>query len=226
MLSPSHLDCMKQTTFFGMLPSDVLDKILPNAQVSSFQQGEAVYRQGDTSRSVYCVAKGAIKLTVARQNGTEVVVDIFHPGTSFAEALLFRDDTYPVSAVALADSEVISVPKSLLEKQLREKPDTLPSLLTATYMHLHRLVRQIENLKAASGHQRVADFLLALADHNQNASTFQIPYEKQTLASMLGIQPETLSRAFKRLSMHGVEVHGPEVTLTDRAALEAFVNED
>lgn len=226
MLAHSHLDCLKRSTFFGMLPPEVLENLVPAAQVIKYRQGEAVYQQGDASRAVYCVASGAIKLSVSRQNGTEVIVDIFHPGTSFAEALLFRDDTYPVSAIALSDSEVVSVPKARLEAQLREKPDTLPTLLTAAYIHLHRLVRQIENLKAASGQQRVADFILALADHHKSSDRFQIPYEKQTVASMLGMQPETLSRAFKRLSSHGVEIRGPEVMLTDRAALEAFVNEE
>ena len=79
MLAHSHLDCLKRTTFFGMLPPDVLEELIPSAQVSSYRQGEAVYQQGDTSRAVFCVASGAIKLTVDRQNGTEVVVDIFHP---------------------------------------------------------------------------------------------------------------------------------------------------
>lgn len=226
MLSSEQVDCLKRSTFFGMLPPDMLDILAAHAQVISLEQGEAVYRQGDESRAVFCVASGAIKLTLARRNGTEVVVDIFHAGMSFAEALLFRDDVYPVSAVALSSSTVISVPKPLLEAQLREKPDTLSSLLTATYVHLHRLVRQIENLKAASGQQRVADFLLALAEHNNNADRFYIPYEKQTLASMLGMQPETLSRTFKRLAAHGVEVNGPEVKLTNRTALEAFINSD
>lgn len=223
MLSQACIDCLKQTVFFGMLPEMVFDRVIPRARLTDVAQGQAICNQGEIATAVFCVVEGAIKLTVSRANGHDVVVDIFHNHSTFAEALLFREDTYPVSGVALTDSQVVVVPKSVLEAELRAEPDTLPTLLTATYMHLHRLVRQIEHLKASSGRQRVAEFILALSDHDGGASVIRIPYEKQTLASMLGMQPETLSRAFKRLADCGVHVDGPTVEIRDRAALEAFV---
>ncbi|MDU8941835.1 Crp/Fnr family transcriptional regulator [Ovoidimarina sediminis] len=225
MLAEGFVKCMQGSILFGALPEDVFNRIAQHAHVTTARQGDTICREGEEAFSVFCVAEGAVKLTVAGRNGREVVVDIFHPGTCFAEALLFRKDAYPVSAVALTDSKVILVSKSVIEAELLREPGTIPTLLSATYAHLHRLLRQIEHLKATSGLQRVAGYILALDDLDRNTNFVQIPYEKQTLASMLGIKPETLSRSFRRLSEHGVRVDGPIIEVMDRKALEAFLGE-
>jgi CRP/FNR family transcriptional activator FtrB len=47
-----------------------------------------------------------------------------------------------------------------------------------------------------------------------------LPHEKRVLASLLGMSPENLSRAFASLSSYGVVVHGAEVSLGRPEALE------
>lgn len=225
MAPVSLITCLKKSIFFGTLPDEVLDRIASAAKVGTYDQGDMICRQGDVANALYCVSEGTVKLSVMVRNGQEVVVEIFQPGASFAEALLFRDAVYPVSAVALTDAKVISVRKSVVEAELRAHPDTIPTVLAATFSHLHALVRQIEALKASSGLQRVAGYILAMHDHEADADAIRIPFEKQTLASLLGITPETLSRAFRRLSEHGVRVAGPVVMVHDRRALEAFLEE-
>ena len=224
MLTETQIDTLKKSVLFGSLPPDILDRLLPHSKMVVAAQGDTICRQGEQAFSVYCVVDGAVKLTVLGRNGQEVVVDVFHAGTSFAEALMFRETPYPVSAIALSDSKVVAVKKSALETELAKSPDVMSSVLSATYTHLHRLVRQIETLKASSGLQRVAGFILALDDVQGGTNTIRIPYEKQTLASLLGIMPETLSRAFKRLSQHGIQVNGPVVKVNDRKALETFLS--
>ena len=225
MLSNSERACLKGTVFFGALPEDIFDKITGEAVISDYPQGANICREGEESISIFCVAEGIVKLTVASRSGQDVVVDIFQAGDSFAEALAFRNVRYPVSAVAVAKSRVIAIPKSIIKSELNTHIEAMNAIFAATYNHLHRLVRQVEQLKAASGLQRVAGFILTLADQDENVSTIRMPYEKQTLASMLGIKPETLSRSFKRLSEHGITVSGPLIRIEDRAALEAFLGE-
>lgn len=225
MLSDSDIACLRESIFFGSLPYRAFEDIAAQARVIAVRPGAMICRQGDPAEAVFGVVSGAIKLTLGGHNGREVVVDIFEKGASFAEALLFRHDAYPFSAVALKASTVVAVPKSVLESELRARPESIPAVLSAAYLHLNSLLRQIEELKAASGLQRVAAFLLALADRNDGARNFKIPYEKQTIASMLGIKPETLSRSFRRLSEHGVRVSGPSVVVDDRAALQAVLED-
>ena len=46
------------------------------------------------------------------------------------------------------------------------------------------------------------------------------------LASLLGMTPENLSRAFGVLGGHGIAVSAAQITITDRAALTAFSRPD
>lgn len=46
------------------------------------------------------------------------------------------------------------------------------------------------------------------------------------LASLLGMTPENLSRSLAALADYGVEVHGPNVTITRPAALERLAKPD
>ncbi len=50
-----------------------------------------------------------------------------------------------------------------------------------------------------------------------------LPYEKALIASRLGMQPESFSRALKQLRPLGVEVRGDDVTISDIKALAAYV---
>ena len=49
-----------------------------------------------------------------------------------------------------------------------------------------------------------------------------MPYDKRTLASLLGMTPENLSRAFGTLKPYGVVVDGARVTLTDLDGLSGL----
>lgn len=226
MLNHNETECLRKAVFFGALPDDVFTRIAAHATSQSIGAGQVLFRQGDPARMIYCVAEGIVKLWVSSRNGDEVVVEIFREGQCFAEALAFNQNDYPVSASALTTAQVLGIPRSVIQTELRANPDAFPALLTSAYQHLHGLIRQVEQLKAASGLERVAGFVLSQAEAGAGSSKIHIPYEKQELASMLGIKRETLSRAFKRLSGHGLRVDGPTMEITDRAALEAFLSRE
>ena len=66
----------------------------------------------------------------------------------------------------------------------------------------------------ASAVERLANYLL-VCQAKEGRATFTLPLEKQLLASLMGMTPEGLSRAFGSLKAYGVEVDGATVTLTN-----------
>jgi CRP/FNR family transcriptional regulator, transcriptional activator FtrB len=54
----------------------------------------------------------------------------------------------------------------------------------------------------------------------------RLHHEKRVLASLLGMTPENLSRAFAALQRHGVTVEGAVVTLRNISALEGLAKPD
>ena len=106
------------------------------------------------------------------------------------------------------------------------RPEIARAMLSATFLHLRQLVEQIEQLKAQTGAQRVAQFLLQLCDVDTGGCTVTLPYDKPLIAGRLGIKPESLSRAFTRLRDTGVQIDHNHALIADVARLRDFVEQD
>ena len=127
---------------------------------------------------------------------------------------------YPASAVAATEVTLARIPADALREEIRAQPEIGFAMIAATAQHLHQMILQIEQLKSQNGDERVAEFLLSLANCTEGSASIALPFDKQLIAGRLGIKPETLSRAFARLRDLGVEVSGPDVVIRDVLALQ------
>jgi CRP/FNR family transcriptional activator FtrB len=82
------------------------------------------------------------------------------------------------------------------------------------------LVRALKNQKLRGGAERLANYLITQRHRQGGEPTFTLPHEKRVLASLLGMTPENLSRAFATLADYGVQVAGPQVTIARPVVLE------
>lgn len=195
-----------QSRLFSGLPPDLSDRLLGAAHLRHLHRGQAVFHHGDTAQSIHIVTAGWVKLYRIAPNGTEAVVGVMTRGQSFGEPIALRRAVYPVSAEATTDCDLLAVPAQAFLDLLHARPEAVIAVLSATFLHLQGLVEQIEQLKARSGAQRVAEFLLDLCPSDAESATVTLPYDKMLIAGRLGMKPESLSRAFVRLRAHGVRI--------------------
>ena len=208
------------------LPPELRARVLASAQTRRVDTGETIFIQGEPASSVYVVIDGWIKLYRMAPSGTEAVVSILTRGRSFGEAVALRETPYPVSAEAITDATLLRIDATQLRQQMRDDPQLAIAMLAATYVHLQQLVHQVEQLKARSGVQRVAEFLANLATCTEGACTVVLPYNKALIAGRLGMKPESLSRAFARLRDHGVRMEASTAHIDDLGALRELAAED
>lgn len=216
----------RQSLLLAATPEPVAQKVLEAAHERLFDRGATIFLQGERAKAIYIVAEGWVKLYRIAPNGAEAVVGVFTKGSSFGEAVAFRSDNYPVAAEAVTDCTLIRIDTDAFLRQIRENPEVAISILSATYLHLHSLVAQVEALKAQTGSQRVAEFLLELAACPAGACEVTLPYDKVLIAGRLGMKPESLSRAFARLKEQGVTIRQNVALIADIAVLRDFVEED
>ena len=72
---------------------------------------ESLFWEGDKGLTLYILVKGNIRLFKTTPEGKEVVIKVVKPGDMFAEVVLFEQNRYPVSAVALKESLVFMISK-------------------------------------------------------------------------------------------------------------------
>lgn len=218
MKSPMS-EAVKKSVLLNSLNDDMRDRLLKNAVRRSYAEGETIFLQGDPAKAVFIVLSGFIKLSRMTPSGTEAVVAILGRNRSFAEAMALRGTPYPVSAEAISDCTILQIDGARLRQLLLEKPEFAIGLLASTFIHLQGLVDQIEKLKAHTGVQRVAQFLADLTKQETGPCEVLLPYNKRLIAGNLGMQPESLSRAFARLREHGVQVDSSKAVIDDIAQL-------
>lgn len=83
-------------------------------------------------------------------------------------------------------------------------------------------VRQILDLKCRSAPQRLASFLLRLADESPVSGSAKLPFSKGALAARIGVSRETLSRAAQMIADEGLLLRGRQIVIRDRARVERF----
>lgn len=225
-LSPDLRQIACQSRLFSTLPPELRAPLLDAARVTRHDRGSTIFHRGDTARSIHIVAEGWVKLYRIAPSGAEAVVGVLTRGQSFGEPVALRHAAYPVSAEASTACRLISVPASALLALLQSRPEAAISILASTFLHLQGLVEQIEQLKARSGAQRVAEFLLELCPEGAESAAVTLPYDKVLIAGRLGMKPESLSRAFTRLREHGVTIQQASATIASVAALRELANAD
>lgn len=225
-MNPADLEIARQSALLARLPEPLQRKILDGAQPQSVETGQTVFLQDEPANALFVVLDGWIKLYRVAPSGAEAVVSVMTRGRSFGEAVALRGMPYPVSAEAITPGRLLRLDAARLRNHLQTDPVLATSMLAATYVHLQQLVEQVEHLKARSGVQRVAEFLLDLADCADGQCSVHLPYNKALIAGRLGMKPESLSRAFARLRMHGVTIDAAMAHISDLDALRELADED
>lgn len=208
------------------LPDEYVDRLIAMSTWRSYDRGETLFLHGEVAHSIHIVIDGWVKLFRVAPNGGETVVSVFTKGESFGEAVAFRSTRYPVSAEAVTACEAIQIPTGALLETMRKDLNVSLSILASTFNHLHALVAQLEQLKARTGAQRVAEFLLEFCDRDADSCTVTLPYDKVLIAGRLGMKPESLSRAFAKLKTVGVRVDRNNASIESTQRLRNFTMSD
>lgn len=188
-----------------------LDNIVEHP--APFDDGDCLFRAGDVLKSLYMVRAGAFTKYDFDDDGSKYVVGFAVPGELLGFDGLYMH-RHRFNAVALGDSTVCSVPYSDLVKlmgsisELREQILRLASRDFANHVYNNKM----------SSEQRVARFLLDLAERSRNVRTtpLRLPMSFADIASYLRLDPGKLTETFTYLRARKlIELDGQVVHLDD-----------
>ena len=188
---------------FSGLMSDELTRIAKSCQIRSYTKGEMVFSLGEACEAFHIVVSGQVKLFVVSPAGQEKVIEIISPGQSFAEALVFLNKPYILSAQALVDTVLVNVSKNGVVSEIEQDPHFAMHMLAGVSRRLHGLVQDVEAYSLQNGMQRLIGYLLRDVEldacRGQNTLTVSLPASKATIASRLSLTPEYFSRVLHEL---------------------------
>ena len=212
------VELLARAPLFASLARNWLEILASSAQTHRLLKNHYLYRRGDTATGLYLVAVGQIKASIPLAHSRHgKVIEIFEAGDCFGETLMLLNHPHIVDAQALGDSVVIWLDKHDLEHILSLEADFALKMLKHVSLRFETLLHDIETVSTHSASERVADYLLR---QPRVGTLTQFKLSKCLIASRLGLQAESLSRALQRLSRdHLISVQGAYVEILDEQGL-------
>jgi len=215
------LNIISTIPLFNGLPEDQIVAIKKIAVEKKINKGEIIFSEGDEGNGFFVVADGRVKVFKVSTEGKEQILHIFGPGQPFGEVPVFAGQKFPANAQAIDRTRVLFFPRASIVNLISANPSLALNMLAVMSKKLLQFAVQIENLSLKEMPARLASYLIFLADEQNKGDLVTLKISKGQLASTLGTIPETLSRAFAKLSGQNlINVDGKKITLLDRRGLE------
>ncbi|MFC2068363.1 Crp/Fnr family transcriptional regulator [Chloroflexota bacterium] len=202
--------------FFGLSPNE-LDEIINLILEKEFQKGETILFEGDSTRTLYFVGSGVVKMFKTSADGKEQILKIVHSKESFNDIPIFDDGPSPVSVQAMGPVILYGISKIDLDKILQDHPKIALNTVRVFATQMRHLISLIEGLSFGHVINRVAKILF---DHAGNGSTSKPRLTQQEMAAMAGTAREVVSRSLKTLETTGaIRIERHRIIIVNREAL-------
>jgi CRP-like cAMP-binding protein len=182
-----------------------------------FARNAEIYEEGDPAEYLYKVIEGTVRTSKLLEDGRRQIGGFYLPGDVFG---LETGDEHTFSAEAITDTKVLVIKRSALIALAGRDHDVVRQLWTWTSRELKR-VQDHTMLLIKSAQERVAAFLLEMAERVPSGDGVDLPMSRQDIADYLGLTIETVSRTLSRLE-HRAAIELPSsrhIVLRNRSAL-------
>ncbi|HKA73378.1 MAG TPA: helix-turn-helix domain-containing protein [Xanthobacteraceae bacterium] len=183
----------------------------------SFARNVEIYGEGETAEYLYKVVSGTVRTSKILADGRRQIGAFYLPGDMFG---LEMGEEHTFSAEAIADAKVLVIKRSAVTALAQRDSDVAHELWTVTGRELHRVQEHVL-LLIKTAQERVAGFLLEMAQRERESDEVELPMSRQDIADYLGLTIETVSRTLTHLAATAViEVPSSRrIVLRNRAAL-------
>lgn len=183
----------------------------------TFSRNSEIYGEGEQADYVYKVVSGAVRTYRILADGRRQIGGFHLPGDVFG---LEVAEQHGLSAEAVSDSKIVVVKRSTLVALAARDGDVARELWTLTGRELARAQDHIV-LLVKSAQERVAAFLLEMAERRPAGDAIELPMSRQDIADYLGLTIETVSRTLTALENEAaIELpNSRRIVLRNRPAL-------
>jgi CRP-like cAMP-binding protein len=185
----------------------------------TYRPNTEIFGENEPADYLYKVVSGSVRTYKILNDGRRQVGGFYLPGDIFG--LEFAEE-HSLSAEAITDAKVLVVKRSALNALAGRDASVGQQLFALTGRELHRVQDRIL-LLIKSAQERVASFLLEMAERAAQNNIIDLPMSRQDIADYLGLTIETVSRTLTSLeTAAAIEVStSRRIVLRNRAALAA-----
>ena len=204
---------VRDLPLFASMTERNFEALTQAAYLQQFPPHLQLITEGDNADFLHVLIEGRVEL-YASAAGRETTMFVAHPVSTFILAAVLKDAVYLMSARTLEKSRLLLIPASDLREAFERDASFARAILLDLASSYRGVVKALKDQKLRTSLERLANWLLHHDALQGGRGQVDLPIDKKTLASVLGMTPENLSRAFNTLSAYGVNVDGPRITLS------------
>ena len=214
--------CAGDCRFFREEGIGPINPSKPAGPLLNVARGTTIYQHEQPAHFCYKVIEGAVRLSRVLPDGRRQILEICLPQDTFG---LETSDCYSATAEAIGDVVLLRCPRECIAELQDERPHTREKMLSMLSRGMCAAQDHVAMLGHQSAKERVACYLLRLADghQEQQAYSVRLPIGRQDMADYLGMTIETTCRALSDLKAKRI-ISTPDrhrIVIQNFAALES-----
>jgi len=213
------------------MPATAVAALASQAAVLERGQGEDVCLEGAPAGALFLILRGVLKLVRTLESGREVIIELLGRGDLFGESALADGGTYDTRATCVHPSTVLAIPRAAALQLLAAHPEAVRNMLAVLNDSVVRAHKRVEDMAVFGARQRIARFLIRLADWagrvERGQTVVPVALSRQDMAALVGTTMETAIRVMSGLRREGLVLPARRgVVLVNRDALETVARDE
>ncbi|HTL06198.1 MAG TPA: Crp/Fnr family transcriptional regulator [Gemmatimonadales bacterium] len=216
------LEVLRSVPLFRQVSEPDLLALAQLAREHHHAKGAVIVLHGDAGEALFLIRSGQVKVTVASEDGREVILSVLGPGSFFGEMALVDDEPRSAHVIAMEDTTILQLRREDFRNRLKAAPELGIALLRELSRRLRRADDTIASLMLLDVNGRIAHLLLELAreEGGEGGSRITRRLTHASIGQMVGASRETVSRTMRNLVLRNViAVTRREIVLLDPSAL-------
>jgi len=190
-IPPSRIAAPGRRVFGGATETQSISQTMQlMGATMSYLRNTEIFGEDEPADYVYQVTSGSVRTYKILSDGRRQIGAFYLPGDIFG--LQFEEEC-PLSAEAMTDTRVLVVKRSAFNALAGHNTSIAREILALTSRELWRMQKRIL-LLIKSAQERVASFLLEMAERVPTSNAIELPMSRQDIADYLGLTIETVSR--------------------------------
>lgn len=168
-----------------------------------FKKNETIHNEGDRVTGIYFIINGKVKTVKLTEDGRELITGLYKTDDYLDINIIFTEDTYTDTAVALEATELGFLPIVKLDKLLGNYPDIGAKFVKLLAGNVKEKEARLLQIAYSSVRKRIAEAVVNLIkEHSADGKSIKI--SRDDLAALSGTAPETVSRTLTDFREEGL----------------------
>ncbi len=188
---------LENVDLFANVSEDELKTLEKISLVRKYPKNMILFMEGDESTHLYIIKQGKVSVSVADDEGRQVILNYMKEGEYFGELSIIDGHPRSATITTVTSCEFIVISRSSFQELLKTSPDFALLIMTALSRRVRDLTESVKDLALLDVYGRVSNVLDKLSDDSGRIENPKVTH--QDIANMVGSSREMVSRIMKQL---------------------------